>query len=578
MVFCDQEQGVTEENDLLEEGQFSSESSGIDVFPANIIINSGQQIYLTAIAKDFYGDVIEVTERSQWVSNAADTADFIESDKPGLLKAIGQGIGTITVSYGGAEKTVDFQILDPSLEGVSLSLESVELEIFESESSDFIPRSFSLSAIAIYSDGSYENATDQVAWDVQQESDVLVDQGSGLFQAVSLGDARVGATLAGFSSSAPVSVLKASKEVLGIELDPKKLIFPLPSEINVIASARLSDGSLVDVSKDIEVLVQAGSNVELGVRSDGTKFLGSRSTGQTSVIVTYAGLETEVDVLVIDPISSRIELLSPSSGATPAGFAETFSVNLVLSDGSIEDITAQAAWEVSNPGILAPRIKASEIGIYDAKRRGEVSITVTFSSLVDQIQFNVLDPIPLNLRLESSDSGPLALGLFRDYQLFAEMSDGSAVDVTETADWSVTPGTGSAILSLSQSGRVIADGVGDVTIDLLYSDLDLSQALTISNKIATEIQITAGAGVTVSLAGGNQQLTGTVIFSDGTTEDRTTDIDWRYNIVGNGLSFAGYVLNTSGQKGICVPVAKGFFEAIAEFDGLTEIELIEVVD
>ena len=63
-------------------------------------------------------------------------------------------------------------------------------------------------------------------------------------------------------------------------------------------------------------------------------------------------------------------------------------------------------------------------------------------------------------------------------------------------------------------------------------------------------------------------LVANLLYTDGASVDKTGEVNWEYQVVGEGLSFAGYVLDSVGPEGFCVPLKKGYFQAIARYRDL----------
>lgn len=115
----------------------------------------------------------------------------------------------------------------------------------------------------------------------------------------------------------------------------------------------------------------------------------------------------------------------------------------------------------------------------------------------------------------------VALGNNQQFSAAALFSDGSKSDVTGTAIWfSAQP----KVASANAGGMIMSKTVGATSNYAVYESVRASSALTVGPPQLASIAVTPQ---TPSLNPKHSvQLTATAIFTDGTTQDRSSMVTW----------------------------------------------------
>jgi uncharacterized protein YjdB len=124
-------------------------------------------------------------------------------------------------------------------------------------------------------------------------------------------------------------------------------------------------------------------------------------------------------------------------------------------------------------------------------------------------------------------------------------ADGSTENLTNSVTWTSSP-LSVATVSDTAGSSGLASGIapGDATITALFAGLVGTASLTVTNATMTSITITP-SDPSVAL-GGSQQFTATGNFSDGSTENLTTQVSWASSSVNVATIDARGLANAAG--------------------------------
>jgi hypothetical protein len=359
---------------------------------------------------------------------------------------------------------------------------------------------------------------------------------------------------------------------LSISLAP--LIFPLQTARSFEVTARYSDGTTALVTEAADYTLTPGSFGTLESDGNGAMQIVSQTTGSGVLTVQYKNISQASSVVAVDAESSLLRLISGRNFNLAKGEVESFQVWLDTSDGSQENATTRATWRVGNTSILTavPGTK----GRYTAARAGTTTVSATVGSLTVTQTVTISAATVSNIAITAASQGTLGLYQTRDYVATATYSDGTSQAVTADVVWSFIPGTGAGQFDASVKSRFQGTGVGSGVIKATLGSVTSQVDLVIGPVVPVALNLQS-SWTTLSVTGGSKNLTALVVYSDGSTLDVTSSTEWNYQIVGTGLNFAGYVSNAIGSKGVCVPLATGFFKATASYQGLNGEKSIQVL-
>lgn len=271
------------------------------------------------------------------------------------------------------------------------------------------------------------------------------------------------------------------------------------------------------------VTIEAGHLHSFAVKSDGTVWaLGYNNCGQLGDgTATNRSTPIQVQNLNISApvVSVESVIVSPNSLNLLVGQTKQLTVTAQMSDGSTQDVTAQASYTSSNSSIAS----VSQDGLVTANSAGVATITVSYQgktatvSVLSALPVAVVDYLtiePNPVILLKGDSQPLTVTAY--------YSDGSTKDVTASASYQVSDPSVAGVSGC----RVTALNVGSAVLTASYEGKSASATVSITS--AVESISVEPSSVTLQ-AGGSQQLTVTAHYSDGTTADVTGQASYQTN-------------------------------------------------
>jgi Bacterial Ig-like domain (group 2) len=188
----------------------------------------------------------------------------------------------------------------------------------------------------------------------------------------------------------------------------------------------------------------------------------------------------------------------------------------VFSDGTTQDITADASWS-STDSVAAT---VSNLGIATGVAAGATTIQATLSSAMGNAPLTVSSASLTSITLTPASSG-VAIGSTLLLSAVGTFSDGTNQPINLAAAWSVSPNDGS-VATVDQTGLLTGVAAGTATVTAKVGTVTQTATLTVENL--TSIAITPAA---VSIAAGTQtRFVATATLQDGTLQNISSSVTW----------------------------------------------------
>lgn len=444
-------------------------------------MSKGSTESLTVTATYSDGTTEDVTSKATWTSS--DTSVVYVAK--GQIQALASGEATITAAYGGISATTDISVDVPR----TLKLSQETLDLKEDGSA-------SVTVTITYTDGTTEDVTADATWTSSDKTVATVYMGT--VTAVATGQATITATYLGKTANLTVNVampikLTASKTDLTLEEDASE---------SVTLTAVYSDETSEDVTSKA---TWASDNESVAYVKDGN--ITAVGAGEANITGTYGGKTATITVsvgLVKKLKASETELTLKVDGS------EAVTLTATYSDGTTEDVTEKATWTSSDDSI-AYAVKGTITGV----KAGTATITGTYEDKSAEISVSVGGVT----KLEASETDiTLQKDVSTTVTLTASYFDGTEEDVTSLATWT----SSNQSIAYASKGKITAVAAGEADITATYGGA--------STTIHVEIGVTKKlvlSKTTVSLKkGGTASITATAYYTDGTTEDVTSQVTW----------------------------------------------------
>lgn len=284
--------------------------------------------------------------------------------------------------------------------------------------------------------------------------------------------------------------------------------------------------------------------------------------GETTVVAIYADISGSAPVLVSTAFLTGITV-TPEDLELQIGVTQQYEALGTFSDGTNQDITTLVAWESSDQEVAI----IDDAGLAETVAAGVTTISATWQEIESRASLLVnaaqLSSINLKQDDETVDEATIAQGT--DIQFAAEgtFSDDTTDDVSNIVAWESSDTSVATITELGLASGV-KPGEAEITVSYEVDNETISATvtLTVTNAVIEAISITPGN--TTIQEDEDQQFAATGTFSDDSEQDITDLATWSVT-----NSSVGTINNSSGSRGLFVPIEKGFTIIEATFDGVT---------
>ncbi len=439
----------------------------------------------------------------------------------GLAEGIAAGAATITAVYAGLSESVNIEVMDVILEGISIEPTTVvELNTLDD--------SQQYTATCAYSDNTEDDCTDMVTWNADS-AEGAVDIDGGLVTPVTNGTATITASMGQETSNAATVIVDLGTlcETLIVGAVGGDYALEVGDTLNLQVICEDADGNQTNL--DVTAVDWSSSDAATADVTDGVVSAVAESADPVTITATITNPDlstasggVEVTVGAVTVTLDSVEII-PTSQQVPIG-ALGFSFEAVAnySDGSSES-TADGlvvTWTVEDETVGT----VAADGTIDALAIGSTNLTATYDGVTSEPATLYVIDASLSSVSIAPVSTTVAVGQTVDYVLTANWSDGSTSVVTDNATTVFTVTDDGTLAELTGvPGEVMAlaqTGATPVTVTGTYGGMSAEATLTVSDAVPVEIILdTVPAGESTVALGLDLTITATVVYSDDTTDD-----------------------------------------------------------
>lgn len=396
-----------------------------------------------------------------------------------------------------------------------------------------------LRAVALYTDGSKVNVTNQTEW-TTLDSTVGQIGATGIAQLNGVGQARFEGTFRGRRVPVHLEVTGATLEVLTIA-SPSQGALARGDTRRFTASARFSDGTVLDVT---EQTTWIADGVALAMTYDAGVVVG-RATGNGLLHAHYFSQRTAVSLEVTRPRFAALTLKAPARSLRP-GDTHQLALEATFSDGSTRDVAAAANWTSSDSNVADLSTNGIARGLVFARSAGHSHLTATWEGTTATLEL-IIDPRQVTNLVFAATQLALAQGRSGGLDVIAELDDGSTMVVTAAASWSSSQPT---VAEVDSAGALTTLAMGLTTIRAEYAGLEAKYDVLVTAPVLTAIEATLTGGRL--LVGQTARFLVSGTFSDGAVLNLSPFITMRHgaavtsSVSGDRLTVTGAIVG-SGQ-------------------------------
>ncbi|WP_158502321.1 kelch repeat-containing protein [Vitiosangium sp. GDMCC 1.1324] len=330
------------------------------------------------------------------------------------------------------------------------------------------------------------------------------------------------------------------------------------------------DGRVVDLdaSTSQQWTSSAPQVASVEPQPDGTVNVTALQPGSAIITVNADEASGEATLEVTDARLLSLQV-SPTSASVPVGSTQQFTAQGSYGDGTTRDVTSSVTWTSSNTTIAT--VSNSGLGTGVAAG-GPVTITATLGGVSGTAQFTITPPPPVltSIKLTPATASVLS-GSTQQFTAQGSYSDGTTVDVTNSATWT-TSNTAIATVSSTGLGTGVAAG-GPVTITATLGDVSGTAQLSVTGWTSAGSMSTSRDSHTATrLDSGRVLIAG---GRNGTTTLRSVEL---YDPATNSWSPVGAMSNGRFAHAALFIPEHGSVLVTGGYNGTTPLRRAEVYD
>ena len=482
-----------------------SASSQISVSPAalaSITVRSKDPVAPLGVSEQFSalgtytdGSTADLTSVASWTSSAPGIVS-INATGTGATRAIGNA--SISAAFSGVSGATTFTVSSAALVSIAVTATKASLPLGGTEQ---------LTATGTYTDGSTRDLTTSATWTSSSPGVVAVAAGAITTKAV--GAAAVIASSSGITGSANLSVTAAA--LVSIAVSATKASLPLGGTEQLTASGTYTDGS----SKDLTGSATWTSSAPGVVAVAGNGAITTKAVGVAAVTASSSGITGSANLNVAAAALVSIKV-SANHAALPLGSVGQMTATGTYTDGSSKDLSGSATWTSSAPGVVA----VAGNGAVTTKAVGTAAVTASSSGITGSANLSVSPAALVSIAI-SSGSAVIPVGDTLQLTAMATLTDGTTQDMTSSVNWtSSAPG----VVTVKSSGLAAGVAVGSAGVTASSGSISGAASLSVSAPVLASLSLSP-AGPTVPL-GSSLQLSVIGTYSDGSTQDVTSQVTW----------------------------------------------------
>ena len=490
--------------------------SAIGVVPVNPSVPLGLTQHLTATGVYTDGTTQALTSLATWSTSDGTVATVSNAvGSEGLATTLSRGTTTLTATFGGRSGSTQLTVSAAVLQSIEVTPPAPSLPA---------GRTLQLTATGLYSDTTTQILTASVAWSTSAPSIAVVSNASGsegLATAQAEGSATLTASLSGHSGSVVLSVSPAVLQA--VQVTPANSSRPRGLAQLFTATGLYSNGTTQTLTTSVTWVSSdaAISSISNAAGSQGRA--SSLSVGTVTISASLDGVTGSTPFTVTAAELTRVDV-TPKTSSAPLGSVRQLTATGTYTDGTTQNLTAQASWTSSNPGWVSVSNAAGSQGLATTIGTGTVTISASVQGFTDTMSLTVTQAALASIDL-SPINGSTALGYTRQLMAVGTYTDGTTQVLTNQVTWSSSdPQTAFVSNGAPSKGLLSTVAVGSVTVSAAFAGVIGSTGHTVTPAVLLSIDVSPST-VTLSPPA-TRALTAQGSFSDGSTQDLTTSVTW----------------------------------------------------
>jgi hypothetical protein len=298
---------------------------------------------------------------------------------------------------------------------------------------------------------------------------------------------------------------------------------PLGLSQQLTATVTYTDGSAEDVTPRVTWSSSDPTVIQLSTTPGAEGSASALRAGSTVVTATFGAL-VEKTPFTVGPAVLQEVSVGPSNVTLALHTQVQFTATGLYTDGTKQDLTAQASWTCSNTAVATVSDTEASRGSTEAVAAGLAIINATYGSHTGSGALTVSPATLTSIQIATS-AGSIPLGVGAQLNAVGVFSDQSNQPLTQQVTWtSSDPMIAAVSNDPATKGQVSAFSAGIVSITASLQGVQSAQQVEVTSATLTTLLVQPN-GVSV-IAGTSQQYKAIGLYSDGTKQDLTGQAVW----------------------------------------------------
>jgi hypothetical protein len=493
------------------------------ISPGTLALSMGVPGQIKAVGTFNNGEQRDLTASATWDETSANVASV---SSRGTVTPLAVGQTTIRAKYGSVSASAQVHVLAAKLTSLSISPSTPTLPL---------GKGTQLIATGTLSDNSTRDLSSSVTWSSSNPTVAAVAQ-DGQLKSNAVGAATVSAVQSKIVSSATVTISDAALATIGISADSTVLAVGRKAQLK--AQGTFTDGT----SREITNTVTWSSSFPNVVTISPAGVAQAKGVGTSSVSAALGPVSGMQALTATAAALNTITVSSPQS-LLPLGTTTQLTARGTYSDGTAQDLTASVQWSSSSPNVVA----ISPGGVAQAKGIGTANVIAALGP-VSGAQALTATAATLNTITVNSSQSLLPVGTTTQLTASGTYSDGTAQDLTASVGWW---SSSQQIVTVNGAGVASAIAIGSAKVVATSGGVSGSTLLAVSPAALVSVNVSPQQSLIP--IGHKQQLSAIGSFTNGTTYDLTSYVNWVSDntqvaaVDAHGMAFAANVGSATVQ-------------------------------
>lgn len=439
----------------------------IEVAPSGVSVQAGKSIALKAMARYMDGLVEDASEAATWQSSSAQTATVSNAvGQRGLVRAVSNGMATITASIGMISGSAQVMVSAPTMTGLVMFPPMQKVPV-----GTYVYPSVS----ATFSDGTTQDMTGDATWTSSTPAVATVDsqQGYAYVTTLSPGVATITAKLSS-GQSATMTVTVTNAAVTSVQITPAQTSVAVGSIFQLQATGVFSDLSVQDESYSASWTSSDPTIATVGddYYSKGT--VTANAPGTVTISANFNGVIGKTTVTVTSAQLMSIQV-TPFAPKLPKGFETYLRATGIYSDNTTQELTYLVSWSSGDPTVAA----ISSYGDLQPLAAGVAQINANYLGVTGSTLVTVTNATLMGISV-TPNMASIAIGAEQPFTATGTFSDATSMDVTPYVTWLSSNRTAADVANAyPYNGQAKGLAAGTTTISAIRGSVTGTASLTV---------------------------------------------------------------------------------------------------